>query len=103
MSSLPVATNENDMCMPGRPASPTNSAHNDHRNAASTPTETSVSMVVARCRRFIAAARWNGQAPHTTTGAARVRASHCQLRNCHGGTIDSASTGRASAALTSSR
>ena len=30
-----------------------------------------VSMVVAPWRRFVQVARWNGQAPHTTTGEAR--------------------------------
>ena len=42
------------------------------------PTETRVSMVVAPWRRLVHAARWNGHAPHTTTGAARVSESHCQ-------------------------
>ena len=32
------------------------------------PTETSVSIVAAPWRRFIHAARWNGQAPQVTTG-----------------------------------
>ena len=35
-------------------------------------------MVVAPWRRLGHAARWNGHAPHTTTGAARVSESHCQ-------------------------
>ncbi len=35
-------------------------------------------MVVAPWRRLVHAARWNGHAPHTTTGAARVSESHCQ-------------------------
>ena len=34
------------------------------------PSEMSVSIVAAPCRRFVQAARWNGQPPHTTTGAA---------------------------------
>ncbi|CAB4908947.1 unannotated protein [freshwater metagenome] len=67
------------------------------------PIETRVSIVLAPCRAFTAAARWKGQAPQTATGLARVRASHCQLSNCSAGTIDSTSTGRASAAETSSR
>jgi hypothetical protein len=64
--------------MPGVPAVPNSSAHSDQPNAASTPTDTSVSMVDAPCRRFAQAARWNGHAPHTATGAARVREIHCQ-------------------------
>ena len=47
--------------------------------------------------------RWNGHAPHTATGEARVSDSHCQLRNCAAGTIASTTTGTASAADTSSR
>ena len=83
--------------MPGIPASPKNSAYSDQPNAASTPTLIRVSMVAAPCRRFVQAARWNGHAPHTTTGAARVRLSHCQLSNCSGATIASTSTGTVSA------
>ena len=48
-------------------------------------------------------ARWKGQALHTTTGDARVNASHIHSSNCRAGTIDSASTGIASAAVTRSR
>jgi hypothetical protein len=33
---------------------------------------------LAPWRRLVQAARWNGQAPHTTTGAARVSEAHCQ-------------------------
>ena len=35
-------------------------------------------MVAAPWRRFAHAARWNGQAAHTITGAARVSEIHCQ-------------------------
>ena len=42
------------------------------------PTEIRVSIVAAPCRRLVQAALWNGQAPQTTTGAARVSDSHCQ-------------------------
>src|SRR5690606_40881804 len=63
----------------------------------------SVSMVVAPWRRLAQVARWKGQAPHTTTGEVRAKASHCQCWNCRAGTIDSTSTGRASAAVTSRR
>ena len=68
-----------------------------------TPTEISVSIVAVRCRRFVHAARWKGQAPHTTTGDARARASHCQLPNWSAAIIDSATTGALSAAQTASR
>ena len=60
------------MLMPGTPASPKNSAYSDQPNAASVPSEISVSMVAAPWRRFGQAARWNGQPPHSTTGAASV-------------------------------
>ena len=46
--------------MPGMPAEPKNSAYSDHRNAAETPIEISVSIVAAPWRRLIHAARWNG-------------------------------------------
>ena len=63
----------------------------------------SVSMVAAPCRRLVQAARWNGSAPQTTTGAARVSDSHCQASNCSGGTIAIAMTGTVSTRQTSSR
>ena len=85
------------MCAPARPAAPKNSAYSDHRYAAVTPTETSVSMVAAPCRALTTAARWNGHAPHTATGEASARQAHCQFRNCSGGIIASATTGMASA------
>ena len=50
----------------------------DQPNAASVPTEMSVSMVAAPWRRLSQVARGNGAAPQTTTGAANVRLSHCQ-------------------------
>ena len=91
---LPRASHATLMCAPARPAAPKNSAYSDHRYAAVTPTETSVSMV---------AARWNGHAPHTATGEASARQAHCQFRNCNAGIIASATTGMASASDTSSR
>ena len=90
--------------MPGIPASPKNSAYSDQTNAASTPRLIRVSMVAAPWRAFSPRApRWNGHAPHTTTGAARVSDSHCQLANCSAGTIASASTGAVSTAEIISR
>lgn len=67
------------------------------------PTETSVSIVAAPCRRLVNAARWKGSPPHTTTGAASVSESHCQLSNCRAGTMDMRITGAASSAETVSR
>ncbi len=89
--------------MPIVPAVPRNSAYSDHRKAASVPTEMRVSIVAAPCRRLVQAARWNGSAPHTTTGAASVSESHCQASNCSAGTIAIATTGTVSTRQTSSR
>ncbi len=89
--------------MPITPAVPWKRATSDQPNAASTPTETSVSMVVLPCRRFSRAARWNGHAPQTTTGAARVSDSHCQPSTWSAGTIAISTTGRLSSAEASSR
>ena len=102
-SSVRDGSSENAIRIPGIPAWVKNRAHTDHRYAAVTPTEISVSIVAAPWRRFVSAARWNGQAPHTTTGEARVNASHCQWSNCRAGTIDSSITGRLSPAETSRR
>jgi hypothetical protein len=52
---------------------------------------------------LVQAATWNGNAPQTTTGAARVSDSHCQLVNCSAGTIAKAMTGTVSTSETSSR
>ncbi len=79
--------------MPGSPAVPRNSAYSDQRNAALVPTEIRVSIVAAPWRRLVHAARWNGQAPHTTTGAASARLAHCQYVNWSAGTIAIAMTG----------
>jgi hypothetical protein len=89
--------------MPGSPAVPRKSAYSDQPKAARVPSETRVSIVAAPCRRFVQAARWNGAPPHTTTGAASVRDSHCQKSNCSAGTIAIATTGTLSAVETSSR
>jgi hypothetical protein len=64
--------------MPGSPAVPKKSAYSDQASAAMVPIETSVSIVDAPWRRLVHAALWNGHAPQTTTGAARVSDSHCQ-------------------------
>ena len=101
-SDGPIAR-ENSWVMPGIPALPRNSAYSDQRKAALTPTEMRVSMLAAPWRRVIAAARWNGQAAHTTTGEASARTSHCQFVNCSAGTIDSTITGIVSTAAPISR
>ena len=89
--------------MSGIPASPNTSAYSDHSHAASVPRLISVSIVALPCRRFVHAARWNGQPPHSTTGVARLSASHCQLSNCSAGIIETSSTGSDSSAETISR
>ncbi len=80
------------------PASPMNSAYSDHPKAASTPIEMSVSIVAVAWRRFAHAARWNGHAPHVTTGAASVSDSHCQLSNWSREIIAISTTGSESSA-----
>ena len=95
--------NSNGWVIPGTPAVPQNSAYSDHPRAASTPTEISVSMVEVPCRRLAHAARWNGHAPHTTTGAASVSESHCQYSTWSAGTIAIATTGTDSTNEISSR
>jgi hypothetical protein len=60
-------------------------------------------MVAAPCRAFVQAARWKGRPPQTTTGAARVSESHCQLSNCRAGTIARRITGTARTAETARR
>ena len=64
---------------PASPAVPKNSAYSDQPNAASVPSETSVSMVAAPWRRLVQAARWNGQRRPTPRPARRASSeSHCQ-------------------------
>src|SRR5690625_5174223 len=82
-----------DIFMPISPAPPHSSAQTDHRVAAVTPSDTSVSMVEDPYRAARAAARWKGQAPQVTTGRENAVISHCQPGNCSGGIIDKTSTG----------
>lgn len=89
--------------IPGMPASPRNSAYIDQPHAASVPMLMSVSMVAAPCLRFAHAARWNGQAPHSTTGVASWSANHCQLSNWSAGIIESSRTGSERTAENTSR
>ncbi len=93
----------NGIRMPGSPAPPRNRAYADHEKDATTPSETRVSMVAVEWRSPRTARTWNGQALHTATGAASTKHSHCQLRNCRDGAIDSTRTGTASSAVTSRR
>src|SRR6478672_5150243 len=93
--SLGATENSKGCFMPGVPAVPKNSAYSDHASAERVPRETRVSMVAAPWRRLVHAALWNGNAAHSTTGAARVREAHCQLVNCSAGTIAIAMTGTA--------
>ena len=62
-----------------------------------------MSIVAVPWRRFCQAARWNGHPPQTTTGAASVSDSHCQLSNCSGGIIAISRTGSVSSADSTSR
>src|SRR6476659_13857 len=66
--------------------------------------DTRVSMVEARCRALMAAARWNGHAAQATTGRARIAATQPQLGvwNWTAGIIDIAKTGTVSTAATTS-
>jgi hypothetical protein len=60
-------------------------------------------MVAVPCLRFAQAALCNGHAPHSTTGVARLSASHCQLSNCSAGIMEVSRTGTVSRADTTSR
>ena len=91
------------MRMSGSPAPRNTSATTDQPQAASVPTEIRVSIVAAPWRRLSQAARWNGQPPHSTTGVASSRASHCQWSNWSAGIIDTSSTGSDRAADTTRR
>ena len=62
--------------------------------------DTSVSIVEARCRALMAAARWNGQAAQVTTGRARAPATQPQLANWKAGNIDIRNTGTVRMAAT---
>ena len=58
-----------------------NIAYTDQPQAATTPRDTSVSIEHAPCRAFVSAARWNGQAAHSATGAVSAIRTHCQPVN----------------------
>ena len=66
-------------------------AYTDQPQAAMMPSETSVSIDDVPCRAFLSAARWNGHAHHSATGAAQATRSHCQPSNRSDGTSDSIS------------
>ena len=97
----PAAPTGSKPCvMPIRPAVPNTSAQTLHRYAAPVPSVISVSIVIAPWRALTNVARWNGHPPHSTTGVASTRDTHCQPGNCHAGTMPSATTGTARTALT---
>ncbi len=75
----------------------------DHVQAASVPTEISVSIVAAPWRAFRSVARWNPAPAQKTTGVARTSASHSQPSNWSGGTIVIAMSGAVSSAATTRR
>src|SRR3954447_1995051 len=88
------------MRMSFMPASPMNNAYRDHSQAASVPTEMSVSIVAAPCLRFAHAAWWKGHAAHSTTGVTRVSESHWKLSNWRAGIIAISRAGSESRAAT---
>ena len=53
------------------------------------PSETSVSIEQAPCRAFFSAARWNGQAAQSATGAVSAMSTHCQPGNRYTGKRES--------------
>ena len=95
------AIGSHDICMviPSAPALVKSTATDDQRYAASTPIDTSVSMLVVPCRALTQADRWNGAAPHVTTIVVSRNAIHCQPTNCSGITIEVSTTGTLSTAL----
>ena len=62
--------------------------------------ETRVSIVEAKCRALMAAARWKGQAAQLTTGRARTPATQPQLANWNAGNIEITNTGTVRTAAT---
>ena len=75
----------------------------DHDQAANVPIEMSVSIVTAPWRALRAAARWNGQPPHHTTGVESASASHSQPSTCSGGTMARTTSGALRVAATTRR
>ena len=67
------------------------------------PTDTSVSIVVARCRALTNVARWNGTADQNTTGVASAPATQRQPVKWNPGTIEMRSSGTVSTAAGTSR
>ena len=81
------------ICVPISPAPPQIRAHRLQAVAATTPRDTSVSMVKAPWRRARAAARWKGQAPQVATGSAMRATVHCQPGSWRAGTMETTMTG----------
>ena len=76
-------------------SSPPSNTTVDHVQAASVPTDTSVSIVAAPCRAFSSAARWNCAPDQNTTGVASASETHSQPVNCSGGIIAISTSGAA--------
>ena len=81
------------MRMPISPAPPQTSAHRLQAEAATTPRDTSVSMVKEPWRSARAAALWKGQAPQVATGIAMRATVHCQPGSWRAGIMEIAMTG----------
>src|SRR5260370_12346461 len=70
------------------PTSRTNTAYADQPQAATMPSDTSVSIEVKPCLAAFSAAAWNGQAAHPATGTASATRTHCQPGNRNEWTSD---------------
>lgn len=86
--------------MPAIPAVPQNTVSTDQPSTASVLIEIGVSIVAMPWRRLVHAASWNGDQSPTTTGAARVSESHCQLVNSSTGAMAMAIGGTLSTSAT---
>ena len=81
---------------------PPTSTTTDHVQAASVPTEISVSIVAAPWRAFRSVARWNPRPHQNTTGVASTSATHSQPSNWSGGTIATTTRGAVRSTATAS-
>ena len=86
--------------MPDDPAPRNTSATTDQSQAATVPSDTSVSIVTAPWRRLMSVARWNGQPAQKMTGVASTSAIHCQPSIMSAGTIETRTTGTERTAAT---
>ena len=83
--------------------SPRTTATADQTQAATVPSETRVSMVLAPWRALTAAARWNCQPHHQTTTPDSNSDHHSQPGTRVAGTMPQSTTGTESTTATSSR